>query len=194
MRKLFLHMFVTLDGFIEGPNGELDFMAADDEIEEYINRMLGALDQMVFGRKAFELLAQYWPDAEQNPLAAADPARPERHIEAARMMNAKEKIVFSKTLKSTDWANSTIVADDAAEAVGNLKRQPGRDIALFAGANIARSFHGLSLIDEYRLLVHPLILGAGKRLFANGGMRRSLTLSGSRQFGCGAVLLTYRPA
>jgi dihydrofolate reductase len=149
---------------------------------------------MIFGRKAFELLAQYWPTAEENPVAAADPVRPERHVEAARMMNAKEKIAFSKTLKATDWANSTIISGDLAAEVVRLKQQPGKDIALFAGAELASNFMRLGLIDEYRLLVNPILLGAGTPLFQGGYDRTKLHLVATRTFGSGAVLLVYRPA
>ena len=153
MRKIFLHMFVSADGFIESEDKSLDFMVVDVEVEDYINGMLGSVDTMILGRKAFEVLAGYWPSAAENPSEAADPARPEPHIEAAHMMNAKRKIVFSRTLKETSWANSTILGGDLAKEVANLKRQPGRDVALFGGAAIANSMMRLGLLDEYRLLV-----------------------------------------
>jgi hypothetical protein len=91
MRKIFLHIGISLDGFIEDADRQIDWHFDDDEFEEYINGVLGSIDSMIFGRKAFEPLADYWPTAEENPVAAADPKRPERHIEAARMMNAKER-------------------------------------------------------------------------------------------------------
>lgn len=194
MRNIFLHIFVSLDGFIEGADKSLDWMVGDDEVEEYINGMLGSIDSMIFGRKAFELLAEYWPSAAENPAAAADPEKPERHIEAARMMNAKEKIVFSKTLKQTAWNNSTIIAGDLATEAARLKREPGRDIPLFAGAGIANSFMRLGLIDEYRLIVNPVLLGSGTPLFQNGRDRSDLKLVEARPFKSGAVLVTYRPA
>jgi dihydrofolate reductase len=189
MRKIFLHIFVSVDGFIEGTDQDLSWMAADGEFEEYINGVLGSIDSMIFGRRSFELLAQYWPTAEENPAAAADPARPERHIEAARMMNAKEKIVFSRTLKATDWANSTIISGDFATEVARVKQRPGRDIALFAGAGLATSFMRLGLIDEYRLLVNPILLGRGTPLFQGGYDRMKLDLVQTRTFGSGAILL-----
>ncbi len=194
MRKIFLHIFVSVDGFIEGPEQDLSWMAADGEFEEYINGVLGSVDSMIFGRRSFELLAQYWPTAEENPAGAADPKKPQRHIEAARMINTKEKIVFSKTLNTTDWANSTIISGDLAAEVVRLKQQPGKDIALFAGAELASNFMRLGLIDEYRLLVNPILLGAGTPLFQGGYDRTKLHLVETRTFGSGAVLLVYRPA
>ena len=192
MRKIFLHIIVSLDGFIEGPNKELDWHFVDDEFEEYINGVLASIDAMIFGRKAFELLAQYWPTAAENPLAAADPANPARHIEAARMMNEKQKIVFSKTLKMTDWNNSRIVSSDLAAEISRLKNEPGRDIAVFAGAGIAASLMRLGLIDEYRLLVNPILLGAGTPLFQKGYDRSILDLLETKTFKSGAMLLSYR--
>jgi dihydrofolate reductase len=192
MRKIFLHIIVSLDGFIEGPNKELDWQFADDEFEEYINGVLRSIDQMIFGRKAFELLADYWPTAAETLGGAADPEKPARHIEAARMMNEKTKIVFSKTLKQTQWANSRIVGGDLEDEVARLKREPGRDIALFAGAGLAQSFMQPGLLDEYRLLVNPVLIGAGTPLFA-GGHRSQLALQETRSFASGAVLLVYRP-
>jgi dihydrofolate reductase len=193
MRKIFLHMFVSADGFIESEDKSLDWMVVDVEVEDYINGMLGSVDTMILGRKAFEVLADYWPSAAENPSEAADPARPEPHIEAAHMMNAKRKMVFSRTLKETSWANSTILGGDLAQEVANLKRQPGRDVALFGGAAIANSMMRLGLLDEYRLLINPVMLGAGTPLFQGGRGGSTLQLVGSRSFDCGAVLVSYRP-
>ena len=185
---------VSLDGFIEGPNRELDWhYFVDDEFEEYINGVLASIDAMIFGRKAFELLADYWPTAAENPAGAADPTNPARHIEAARMMNEKQKIVFSKTLKKTEWNNSRIVGDDLAGEIARLTKEPGKHIALFAGAGIANAFMRLGLIDEYRLIVSPVLLGAGTPLFQGGYDRSILNLMEARTFKSGAMLLSYRP-
>ncbi len=180
MRKIFLHIMVSLDGYIEDADKQLDFHFDDDEFEEYINGVLASIDSMIFGRKAFELLAEYWPTAEENPTAAANPKKPERHIEAARMMNAKQTIVFSRTLKESAWASTTIINGNLATEVARLKQQPGRDIALFAGADIANSFMRLGLIDEYRLIITPVLLGAGTPLF-EGGRSKSACTSRTRR-------------
>ena len=194
MRKIFLHIFVSLDGFVEGPNKELDWMSTDDEFEEYINGVLASIDAMIFGRKAFELLAEYWPTAAENPAGAADPANPARHIEAARMMNEKQKIVFSTTLKKADWNNSRIVGGDLAAEISRLKNEPGKDIAVFAGAGIAASLMRLGLIDEYRIIVNPILLGAGTPLFQGSYDRSMLNLMETKPFKSGATLLSYHTA
>jgi dihydrofolate reductase len=193
MRNVFLHTMVSLDGFIEGPDQELDWHFADDEFEEYINNMLRSIDGMLFGRVADQLLADYWPTAAENPMAAADPSNPQRHIEAAHMMNKLPKFVLSTTLKETEWNNSHIISGNIAEEVLKLKQQPGKDIALFAGADLAATFMKLGLIDEYRLVVNPVLLGGGTRLFKGGYERSNLKLLDVKTFASGALVLTYRP-
>ena len=193
MRKLFLHIMVSLDGYIEGPNRELDWHFSDDEFEEYINDVLRSIDGMFFGRVAYELLAGYWPGAETNPTEAANKSDPRRHVEAARMMNTLPKYAVSNTLRGTAWNNSHIVSGDIAAEINKLKAQPGKDLALFAGASLATSARRLGLIDEYRLVINPVLLGGGKRLFDEPADRLSLRLVETRPFKSGAMTLTYRP-
>ena len=193
MRKLFLHIIMSLDGFIEDRDKQLDWQLDDAEFESYINGVLRSIDGMVFGRKAFELLAGYWPTAAANPSAAADPSSPERHIEAAHMMNALPKYVVSNTLKTTEWNNSHIISGDVKAEITKLKQQPGKDIALFAGANVATSFTKLGLVDEFRIIVNPVLLGDGTPLFQGGYDKLGLELVETRKFQAGAMLLTYRP-
>ena len=191
MRKIFLHIAVSIDGFIQTSDNSLDWQFVDDDFEEYVNTVLRSIDTMIFGRVSFELLAQYWPTAAENPAAAVDPSNPARHIEAAHMMDSLQKIAVSKTMKKTDWNNSRIVSDTAE--LEKLKAEPGRDIALFAGGNLASSLMRLGLIDEYRLLIYPALLGGGTPLFQGGYGVSHLKLIESRIFASGAVLLTYRP-
>jgi dihydrofolate reductase len=185
MRKLFLQINMSLDGFIEDPSGEIDWHFADDEFEEFINETLRSIGAMVFGRVAYEKLAQYWPTAASNPEAS------ERHIEAARLMNELPKYVVSHHLERTEWENSHIVSGDVAAEIGELKRQPGKDIALFAGAGVGTSFARLGLIDEYRIILNPVLLEAGTPLFNGGYEKTNLRLRETRPFGSGALVLTY---
>lgn len=193
MRRLFLHMIVSLDGFIEGPNRELDWHFVDDEFEEYINDVLRSIDGMLFGRVAFQLLADYWPTAAENPVAAANPSSPKRHIEAAHMMNELPKYVVSTTLKKTEWNNSHIIGEQVAEQIAKLKQQPRKDIALFAGAGLAATLMQLDLIDEYRIVLNPVLVGSGTRLFKGGYDRLNLKLLKTKTFRSGAVVLSYQP-
>jgi dihydrofolate reductase len=194
VRKVFLHIIVSLDGLIEGPNRELDWQFDDDEFDSYINEVLSSIDGMFFGRVAYELLADYWPDAAASAAASGlDPSRMPKHMEAARMMNALPKYVVSTTPEKTGWNNSHLIRDRVAERVLELKRQPGKDLALFAGAELASSFMRLRLLDEVRLVVNPVVLGAGKPLFKTPSERLAMQLSGTRTFRSGAVVLSYRP-
>jgi dihydrofolate reductase len=138
MRKLFLHINVSLDGFIEDAAGEIDWHFADAEFGEFIDATLQSIDAMVFGRVAFEKLAGYWPTASP----------PEASEVQVRRMHELPKYVISDRLRDTDWHNSHVVGGDVAAAITALKQQPGQDIALFAGAGIATSFARLGLIDE----------------------------------------------
>jgi dihydrofolate reductase len=194
MRKLFLHINVSLDGFIEDQHRQIDWHFMDDEFEEYVNNMLRSIDAMLFGRVAYELLASYWPTAAENPAAAVNPENPERHIEAAFMMNKLPKYVVSKTLRTTEWNNSHIINGNIAEEIAKLKAEPGKDIALFAGASLVSTFMKLNLIDEYRLIINPVLLGKGTRLFNGEYEKSNLELLDVKKFGNGALVLSYKAA
>jgi len=185
MRKVFLHMIVSVDGFIEGPNHELDRQFVDDEFERYINDLLRSIGGMFFGRVAYERLAGYWPHAGSQPSAST------HHIEAARMMNALPKYVVSGTVHKISWNNSHIVRGDIAAEVSRLKEQPGKDLALFAGAKLASTFIRLRLLDELRLVMNPALIGRGTRLFKDPQDMAALRLREARVFDSGAVLLSY---
>jgi dihydrofolate reductase len=183
MRKLFLQINVSLDGFIEDAAGDIDWHFADAEFDAFIDATLQSIGAMVFGRVAFEKLAQYWPTASP----------PEASEVQVRLMHELPKYVVSDRIGNTDWHNSHIVRGDAAAAITALKQQPGADIALFAGAGVATSFTQLGLIDEYRLIVNPVLLGAGTRLFGGGYERSDLRLTETRRFASGALVLFYEP-
>lgn len=162
MRKIFLHINVSLDGFIEDQNHEMDWHFVDDEFEEYINDVLRSIDGMIFGRVAHQLLAQYWPTASSNPDAS------KRHLEAVRMMNSLPKYAISSGGYKTEWENSHVIDGDIAAKIEKLKSQPGKDIALFAGAGVSQTFMDQGLIDEYRIVVNPILLRGGTPLFKPG--------------------------
>ena len=188
MRKVFLHIFVSLDGFIEDAQHNIDWMAEGDDVDEYINEMLRSIDGMIFGRVAHELLAQYWPTAGSKPDAS------HRHIEAAAIMNELPKYVVSKRAYRTEWQNSHVIDGDLAGEIRKLKDRPGKDIALFAGAGVAQSFMELDLLDEYRLFLNPIVLGGGTPLFKQRADRKNLELVKALTFASGAMVVTFRPA
>ena len=177
-------MSVSLDGYIEGPNRDISWHMVDDERHRYFNEQLSGMGAFLSGRVTYELMAAFWPTAD------TDPASTEPMIEFARIWRDMPKIVYSKTLRQAGW-NTTIVRDVVPEEVAKLKAAPGGDLAL-GGADLAASFMRLGLIDEYRIYVHPIVIGAGKPLFPRSGPRVNLRLLETRAFGNGVLLLHYR--
>ena len=181
MRKIVLAMSVTLDGFSAGPNGEMDWVTdnLDEEILSYIDDQLGNKGAILLGRVTYQIWADYWPSQSGS---------------IAEKIGNASKIVFSRTLAAAEWENSRLVKGDAAGEVRQLKAQPGRDLMLQGGVGLAQSFIKLGLVNEYQLLIYPMVLGAGKPLFRDIKDRLPLRLVQSRTFKNGAVLLVYRPA
>jgi dihydrofolate reductase len=184
MRRIILMMSVSLDGFIEGPGRELDWHMVDDELHSHFNEQLSAMGAFLDGRVTYELMAGFWPTADRDP-SATGPT-----VEFARIWRDMPKKVFSRTLERADW-NATVVRDVVPEEIMELKAQPGGDLVL-GGADLAAAFMRHDLIDEYRLYVHPIVLGQGKRLFPPSDTRIDLRLAETRTFGNGVVLLRYQ--
>ncbi|MFE7463828.1 dihydrofolate reductase family protein [Streptomyces sp. NPDC057499] len=183
MRKIILMMSVSLDGFMEGPDRELDWHLVDDELHSHFNEQLAAMGGFLDGRVTYQLMADHWPTAD------ADPSSGGPEAEFARIWRDMPKYVYSRTLERADW-NTTVVREVDPGAVAALKARPGGDLCL-GGADLAAEFMRLDLIDEYRLYVHPVVLGRGKPLFPASGGRTGLGLAGTRTFGNGVVLLRY---
>ena len=183
MRKVIFQMMITLDGFFEGPNRELDWHNVDEEFNEYANDLLSAVDVLLFGRVTYELMASYWP----SPSATTnDPI-------IADKMNNLPKIVFSKTLKKVEWKNTRLVKENIAEEITKLKQQPGKDLAIFGSSDLALSLIQMDLIDEYRIIVNPVVLGNGKPLFKGISEKLKLKLLKAKTFSSGNVILYYQP-
>ncbi len=183
MAKVVLMMSVSLDGFIAGPNPELDWHMVDDELHTHFNEQLGVMSAFVHGRVTYELMAEFWPTADTDPSSTGP------MVEFARIWRDMPKIVFSRTLPRADW-NTTVVRELVPEEVRTWKERPGGDLAL-GGADLAAAFMGHDLIDEYRLYVHPVVIGQGKPLFQPSDARTHLRLGETRAFGNGVVLLRY---
>jgi dihydrofolate reductase len=186
MRKLFSFMVVTLDGYYEGPDGEFDWPNVDDEFNEFAISQINDIDTLLFGRATYEGMASYWPTPEA---VEDDPAITDR-------MNTIAKIVFSSTLDSADWQNTRLVNEGeagVAETITVLKRQAGGDLALFGSPTLTASLIEQGLVDELRVMVQPILLGAGKSLFAALSRRVPVELQRTTVFHSGNVLLTYRP-
>jgi dihydrofolate reductase len=180
MRKLFWQMNVTLDGYMEGPNQELNDTAqvVDEDFERYATEMLNSIDAIFLGRRTYQLFAGYWPSA-----TGPDADR----------LNELPKIVFSRTLEKVEWKNSRLFKDNVAEEVARMKQRPGKALALFGSADLASTFIRLGLIDEYRIFVTPIILGAGNTMFKDIKDRIDLKLTKATTWSSGVVALYYQP-
>jgi dihydrofolate reductase len=184
MRKVIYSMAVSLDGFVEGPNRELDWSNPDDELHAFWNDQERETGTSLYGRRLYELMAEYWPRAD------SDPSAPPHVVEFARIWRDKPKVVFSRTLERVDW-NSRLVRDDVADEVRKLKAQPGKDMDV-GGPTLASALIRLGLIDEYRPVVHPVVLGAGTPFFPPLVEPIDLRLVETRTFVSGAVYLRYQ--
>jgi dihydrofolate reductase len=184
VRKLFSFMVATLDGYHEGPNHEFDWPNVDDEFNEFAISQLNDIDTLLFGRATYEGMASYWPS----------PAATEGDPLVAGFMNSVPKIVFSKTLPSAEWENTTLVTGDVAAAISGLKAQPGKNLAVFGSSNLTVGLLEQGLVDELRVMVMPVLLGAGNSLFGGLKDRLHLKLTRAMTFSSGNVLLHYRPA
>jgi dihydrofolate reductase len=183
-RKIILGMMVSLDGFIEGPNREIGWHQVDAELHQHMNDDLRTRSTFLSGRVSHELMASFWPTADQDPDVEPEMA------EFAGIWRDMPKIVYSRTLAHADW-NTTIVREVVVDEVLALKEQPGGDLAL-GGADLAATFMRHDLIDEYRLFVNPVVLGGGKPLFQ--GTALDLKLVGHHVFGNGVAMLRYERA
>jgi len=183
MRKVVVFNMVSVDGFFAGPNGEIDWHNVDAEFNDYAIAMLKTYGTLVFGRVTYDLMAGYWP---KEPALADDPV-------VAGYMNSLPKIVFSKTMQAADWNNTQVVKEVKAEEVLKMKQDKGQDIAILGSGTIVQALTNLGLVDEYRLMVNPVILGAGKPLFKGIKDKLSLKLLETKVFKNGNVLLRYQP-
>jgi dihydrofolate reductase len=183
MRQVIYSLTVSLDGFIAGPGGEIDWSAPDEELHRFHNEQTRELGAHLCGRRLYEVMT-YWETADQNPSAA------EHELEFARIWQSLPKIVFSNTLETLE-GNARLARDGVAEEVAKLKQQPGKDLGV-GGAGLASSFIELDLVDEYRLFLSPVVLGGGTRYFPSLQATINLELVETRTFGSRVVYVRYR--
>lgn len=183
MAELFLHISVSLDGYIEDAQRDIEWMTSDTSFDDYSTALLQSISGMIFGRKAHALLAEFWPTAADRPDATS------ALVAQARLMNALPKYVLTHGAERTGWTHShaITVAD-----VPKLKSNAARPVAVFAGAGAAQALLERHLIDDVCLIQHPVLLGGGTPLFARDGIRRSLGLVETQRFASGATLQRYR--
>jgi dihydrofolate reductase len=181
VRKLTASFFVSLDGVVEAPES-WHFPYFSDEMGAAIGRAMASSDAFLLGRRTYEEWAAFWPaqDPAQNPMADA--------------MNATQKFVVSRSLTAAEWQNSTVLNGDLVSEVSVLKAEPGKDIAVAGSATLVRSLLQKRLLDELRLMIHPVLVGSGGRLFDQAAVPVALELVESQTFSSGVLNLTYRPA
>ncbi len=184
MRNLASFIFVSLDGFYEGPNGELDWPIVDEEFNDFAVRQLDQADTLGFGRATYEHMAAYWPTEQAK---VNDPAITSR-------MNDKEKLVFSTTLTDVNWPGATLVRGEATEHIRAIKSAEGKELLVIGSPHLSARLVEARLLDELRVMVFPILLGQGRSLFEDLEDRVSLSLLHVRQFNSGSLLVTYRPS
>ena len=183
MRTIVVSSSVSLDGYFEGPGHDLSWHLVDEEVHEHFNERLAAASAFLDGRVTHQLMAEFWPTADE------DPEEPQAIAEFARIWREKPKIVFSRTWEDTTW-NTTVRREVDPAEIRALQAKPGGDMVV-GGARLVDTFRRLDLIDEYRIYVHPVLVGAGTPLFKDAEGLTSLELLQTRTFGNGVVLLRY---
>jgi len=185
MRRIISFMHISLDGFVAGPNGEMNWIKVDEEIFDHVGKRISETDTALYGRVTYQMMENYWPTAGDEPDAS------KHDIEHSKWYNKAHKIVLSKTLEGADLANTTIISDNLADRLNEIKQQPGSEILLFGSPTATHSLIQQNLIDGYWLFVNPIILGRGVPLFADIQERVKLKLLNTRQFTAGVTALDY---
>ncbi len=185
MRKIIYWVHASIDGHIAGPNGEFDWPAVGPELFAYSEAMNEQVDTLLYGGAVWGMMAAYWPTADADPDTTDDHARV-----FAPFWRRTPKIVVSRTLDSAGW-DARVIGKNLAEEIMELKRQPGGDILLTGGAQVAASLTELGLLDDFRIVIHPVVLGGGPRLFPEPEHRIGMKLVDSRTFDARTVLLRY---
>ncbi len=185
MRKLVLFMHVSLDGFVAGLNGEMDWINVDDEIFDYAGNRTDHADTALYGRATYEMMDGYWPTAGDQPNAT------KHDVQHSTWYNKVEKVVISKTMKNERKSNTKFISDNISNEINQLKQAPGKDIIMFGSPSAGHTLMHHNLIDDYWLFINPVLLGEGIPLFKDFKERRNLKLVKSHTFKSGVVCLHY---
>jgi dihydrofolate reductase len=188
MRKLVLFLHASLDGFVEGPNGEMDigWVSYDAELEKHAKEILSTADTVIWGRGTYQMMHNYWPSVLSNSSAS------QHERNHAEWIEKTSKIVFSTTLEKVEWNNSRLVKEDVDEEIKNLKQQPGNDMVILGSPRFAHYLMQLDLIDEYKITVLPVLIGSGLPLFQGLKEKINLKLIENKTFDSGAIGLVYQ--
>ena len=185
MRRLVLFMHASLDGFVAGPNGEMDWIDVNDEMFEYAGQRTRDADTALYGRVTYQMMESYWPTAGDQPTAT------KHDIEHSKWYNSVAKVVVSRTMKGTKLTNTRIVGDGVTGEILKLKQNAGKDIVMFGSPTVAHALMRENLIDDYWLFINPILLGEGIPLFKELKARAALGLVASHVFSSGVVCLHY---
>ncbi|MFA1819296.1 dihydrofolate reductase family protein [Virgibacillus oceani] len=184
MRKIISQMMISLDGFIEGANQELDWHHVEEEYHNYAGELLHSVDAILYGRKTYQHMKGFWPTDFAN----------EKFPVIAERMNYLPKIVFSSTLHDVDWKDTTLIKEKVEDYIMELKHQSGKDLIILGSSDLVSFLTNIGLVDEYHVIVNPVILGGGKSYFHNIKDRKPLNLVRTKVFQSGNVLLNYELA
>ena len=185
MRKIISFMHISLDGFVAGPNGELNWAKVDEEIFDHVGKRISEGDTALYGRVTYQLMESYWPTAADKPTAS------KHDIEHSKWYSKVHKVVLSKTMKDAELTNTTIISDNLSDRISEIKQQAGEDILLFGSPTATHSLIQQNLIDGYWLFVNPIILGQGIPLLVDINDKIKLKLLTTRQFTSGVTELNY---
>jgi len=185
VRRLVLFMHASLDGFVAGPNGEMDWIDVNDEMFEYAGQRTRDADTALYGRVTYQMMESYWPTAGDQPTAT------KHDIEHSKWYNSVAKVVVSRTMKGTKLTNTRIVGDGVTGEILKLKQNAGKDIVMFGSPTVAHALMRENLIDDYWLFINPILLGTGIPLFKELKARAALGLVASHVFSSGVVCLHY---
>ena len=186
MRNLIFFMHTSLDGFVAGPNGEMNWIQVDEEIFDFVGTMTNQADTALYGRVTYEIMQSYWPTAGDKPNAS-------RHDkEHSAWYNKVEKVVLSKTISDSGLQNTIVISEQLSGNIEKLKQQDGKNIIIFGSPGASQSLLNEGLIDEFWLFVNPIILGQGRPLFKNITRTTTLKLAASKTFACGVIALHYK--
>ncbi len=185
MRKIISFMHISLDGFVAGPNGEMNWITVNEEIFDHVGKRISETDTALYGRVTYQMMENYWPTAGDEPDAS-------RHdIDHSKWYNKTHKVVLSKTMKDAVLTNTTIISDNLSDRINEIKQQEGSEILFFGSPTATHSLMQQNLIDGYWLFVNPIILGRGIPLFTDIKDKIKLQLLTTRQFTCGVTELNY---
>ena len=185
MRHLIFFMHTSLDGFVAGPNGEMDWINVDDEMFDFVGTMTDQSDTALYGRVTYEMMQSYWPTAGDGPNAS------KHDKEHSAWYNKVSKVVLSKTLSEAGLQNTKVIGDRLSENINEIKQQPGKNILIFGSPRASQSLLNEGLVDEFWLFVNPIILGKGRPLFKDITGTTKMKLAASKTFASGVIALHY---